>query len=378
MSCGGPNATNRGTLSYDSAAYWSPTIFQTDGSTRIPPIRAHVYYFTSANCGGSGTCQAFPVGAQLVGGNSGAGSPSANANVVWSCGHETALDTPDTDHPYDYTPYLNAAKKVAGNSQTIVDGPIAKVGFPSCWNGTGTDIGSFQYQDANHHCPAGYTTPVPRIDFRIHLGAAWSGTMDPCSNTCNAWNIQTLAIDTSDTTAPFSGWITTAAYTLDSNGTYCTPANGTTCIDYTPQTLANGQTAIVRADSTPGWSSPGDDVIGGPFHVASVNNASHTFYVSNEIPGVNGQVPGNCTGTNPPGATGCGTIAGGGYAENFYLAGTTGTVNDHTHPYYTIHADFWNTWHQRVLAKLVADCLNNVHPCTSQNIDHKEQVDLMQ
>jgi hypothetical protein len=32
-------------------------------------------------------------------------------------------------------------------------------------------------------------------------------------------------------------------------------------------------------------------------------------------------------------------------------------------PYYTIHADFWNTWRQRALNDLVAECVNASAPC---------------
>ena len=58
---------------------------------------------------------------------------------------------------------------------------------------------------------------------------------------------------------------------------------------------------------------------------------------------------------------------------------------DTTHPYYTLHADFWNTWQTDPLAKLEANCSNSrgIQPpwepiCPSQNIDDNDQVDSLQ
>jgi len=42
-------------------------------------------------------------------------------------------------------------------------------------------------------------------------------------------------------------------------------------------------------------------------------------------------------------------------AEVFTLAGEGGSGTDS--PYYTMHAEFWNTWYQEKLAVLEDDCL---------------------
>jgi len=47
---------------------------------------------------------------------------------------------------------------------------------------------------------------------------------------------------------------------------------------------------------------------------------------------------------------------GGAGAVTFTLAGGE-SPGDRTHHFYTLHADFWNTWHQTQLQKLELDCL---------------------
>jgi hypothetical protein len=42
---------------------------------------------------------------------------------------------------------------------------------------------------------------------------------------------------------------------------------------------------------------------------------------------------------------------------------TTGRITLSSGPTYTIHADFWNTWHQRRLVSLVTNCLNAFVDC---------------
>jgi len=42
---------------------------------------------------------------------------------------------------------------------------------------------------------------------------------------------------------------------------------------------------------------------------------------------------------------------------------STGSVTLASGPTYTVHADFWNTWHQRRLVSLVTNCLNAFVDC---------------
>jgi hypothetical protein len=37
-------------------------------------------------------------------------------------------------------------------------------------------------------------------------------------------------------------------------------------------------------------------------------------------------------------------------------------------PYYTIHADFWNTWRQDALDRLVTNCLNARRSCRGDDV----------
>jgi hypothetical protein len=45
------------------------------------------------------------------------------------------------------------------------------------------------------------------------------------------------------------------------------------------------------------------------------------------------------------------------------VGSSTGAITLASGPTYTIHADFWNTWHQRRLASLVTNCLNAFADC---------------
>jgi hypothetical protein len=54
-------------------------------------------------------------------------------------------------------------------------------------------------------------------------------------------------------------------------------------------------------------------------------------------------------------APACGAVATSGYVETFTLAGGDGVSADTTHPFYTLHADFLQSWQQAPLQKLEDD-----------------------
>lgn len=55
----------------------------------------------------------------------------------------------------------------------------------------------------------------------------------------------------------------------------------------------------------------------------------------------------------------CGSAEEVAYTENFTLAGGTPGHTDTTHPFYTLHADFRDTWQQGALTKLEQDCIRD-------------------
>jgi hypothetical protein len=146
---------------HDTAAVWSPTAYLND--VRVIPLRERTYYFGRER----GHVATRPADLKMVAGTALARSAAESHHVAWSCGGST----PDADHPYDCEPYR-------GDGDTV-DGVVAEVDFPQCWDGAST---SFSPDDPHvaylEHgsCPAGYPTLIPRLRVRVHLGI-W----DPCA-----------------------------------------------------------------------------------------------------------------------------------------------------------------------------------------------------
>ena len=142
----------------DTAGYWAPTAFM-DG-VQVRPGVMRIYYLGPA----TGTPETIPPGLQMVGGNKDAQSPAENPHVTWSCGQTKSVSTPRRDAPYDCTPWERYA---------FVDGIVASIDFPSCWNGTGLRPEDVTYPVAGA-CPSGFEHVIPRLSERVHYGV-----MDP-------------------------------------------------------------------------------------------------------------------------------------------------------------------------------------------------------
>jgi len=142
----------------DTAGYWTPTA-SLDG-VAIEPIVMRIYYLGS----NAGTVETIPPGLQMVGGNRDATTPAENPHIRWNCGQTEAVKTPDRDAPYDCTPWASYA---------FVDGVVAVIDFPSCWNGTGLRPEDVAYPVAGA-CPSGFGHLIPKLSERVHLGV-----MDP-------------------------------------------------------------------------------------------------------------------------------------------------------------------------------------------------------
>jgi hypothetical protein len=136
----------------DTAGYWAPTAYL--NSLPIQPTVMRIYYLASPGV------ESFPPGLQMVGGNKEAVSGADNPHVRWSCGETRDVKTPRATVPYDCTFWA---------SHHFVDGIIAIVDFPSCWDGTGLTPASVTYPSGGS-CPAGFPHVLPRISERIHYG----------------------------------------------------------------------------------------------------------------------------------------------------------------------------------------------------------------
>jgi hypothetical protein len=141
----------------DTSAVWTPVALM-DGQVVIPP-REKTYYFRA-----SGHVGPVPADLRAIAGDAHATAPDPVA-VTWDCG----IDTPRADHPYDCRPYTNGAGPV--------DGIIARVDFPICWDGSvdAPDHRSNLVYADRGRCPSDHPHEIPRISVRVHFGI-W----DPC------------------------------------------------------------------------------------------------------------------------------------------------------------------------------------------------------
>ena len=138
----------------DTAGYWTPTA-SLDGA-QIRPKVMRIYYLGS----NAGAIETIPPGLQMVAGNRDATSPAENPHVRWNCGQTTEVRTPEEDTPYDCTPW---------SSYNFVDGIVAAIDFPSCWNGTGLLPEDVVYP-VSGECPGGFGHVIPKLSERVHLG----------------------------------------------------------------------------------------------------------------------------------------------------------------------------------------------------------------
>jgi hypothetical protein len=106
----------------DTAAYWSPAAFL--NGTRVIPTVMRIYYLGSRGR----RVETIPAGLQIIGGNKTALSAAENPHVSWNCGQTTEVRTPRASAPYDCTPWA---------SYGFVDGVIASIDLPNCWDGHG-------------------------------------------------------------------------------------------------------------------------------------------------------------------------------------------------------------------------------------------------
>jgi hypothetical protein len=148
----------------DTAAVWAPVAILS-GQTYVPQ-REKTYYFRESD-----DIETVPPDLRVVAGAetthaSHDDDAAAPPGVSWDCG----IETPRSDHPYDCTPYAGGDYRV--------DGVIARVDFPTCWDGR-TDAPDHRsqlvYPDGSR-CPRDHPRAIPRISVRIHYGI-----FDPCA-----------------------------------------------------------------------------------------------------------------------------------------------------------------------------------------------------
>jgi uncharacterized protein DUF1996/beta-propeller repeat-containing protein len=142
----------------DTAGYWAPTASIAGKKIRPPVMR--IYYLGTRG----EDVETIPEGLQMIGGTKTATSADENPHVRWYCGETADVKTTKQPFPYDCTPYA---------SQQLVDGVIAIIDLPNCWDGAGLTPEHTVYPE-NGSCPSGYPHVLPRLSERLHFGI-----MDP-------------------------------------------------------------------------------------------------------------------------------------------------------------------------------------------------------
>jgi hypothetical protein len=145
----------------DTAAVWAP-VPALNGAWRTP-TRERTYYFGPSS---DAAVENLPPDLRMVAGNAEATSPAENPGVTWSCGR----GTPDVDHPYTCGPY---------RGETNGDGVVARVDFPSCWDGVHlvpNAVSAHVVYPSGRSCPSDHPHRIPAVSVRVHTGV-W----DPCA-----------------------------------------------------------------------------------------------------------------------------------------------------------------------------------------------------
>ncbi len=360
LSCGmAAGKASPGALTYDSAAYWDPSFYKSDGSF-LTPVRQRDYYLGLPASGSCSTDTQYcltdlPAGMQITGGNPQATDPAENSHAYWTCGRKTVVvddghgnkirvlyPTPALDHPYDCTPFHD----LPANFE-FVDGPVGVVDLRRCYDGDGTSSSDVEYPDeagsTTIFCPLTgyYHEALPLISIRTHIGSLVGdlAQLNPCTVTCLAY---------------VATYISDPAHCPIHTSDFCQEVDVELNPTYGPE-LDLTTSSLVEMYGIPGGASTTSR---GGFTIDKVQGQSAWIDISTQ-----GSVP-PC-GTLGDTSTICGTIAddiGTNWSDiAFSIAGCDTSGNcDHLHPFYDLSAGFWNTWSQDDLHDLELYCLDDL------------------
>jgi hypothetical protein len=134
------------THSADTAAYWTPTLY--DDGRVVEPGRLYAYYRRPAITDlDPATIQTYPLGLAVIAGDMAASSPQPTSVVAWHCG---------------------ASEAVSASPPTCPRGePLAlRVAFPPCWDGRqldSTDHRSHLAYVVAGRCPTSHPVVLPEL-----------------------------------------------------------------------------------------------------------------------------------------------------------------------------------------------------------------------
>ncbi len=392
LSCGESSPANGdpGALSYDTAAYWMPSAWTgTGGATFQPAVRQRVYYVGypgSLGCGGATDppcVSQLPEGWGIIGGNSSATDPLGNPHIYWTCGHKSGqtngpnprpiIDiTPVINHPYDCDQFWKLSQPPnLDQTWSFVDGPVGMVDLGRCFQGSLrppsqspdllTPAPVFPNEDGGADdtiCDGDYGTTLPEISIRTHIGQI-NGSRSPCRATCLAYVISKLhkhdcSLPPPPSAATCKADVTVAGqntnYTNDYFGPTVADMGAGATVDvfgyiYDPANFQSLQHYPVESYSA---SNPYTFTISGFPYVLPDCDAVNSIPYCGSVAQTLSQPLDTCDPANED--------------VRFSLAGGPAGDTDTCHGYWTLHADFWDTWNQSALIPLVQDCLDGGMP----------------
>ncbi len=152
------------------------------------------------------------------------------------------------------------------------------------------------------------------------------------------------------------------AYDLNALNEDCSssPCTGTFTVANLSDCFQPGTYVDVTYTGDPNWNSPP----GG--YLIDHLNGDNSFTVIG--------VPAGLSECSPADGHLCGAAAATSYSENFTLGGTDDPGRTNV-PFYTFHADFWNTWQQSALVKLENDCARGTSCVGDGAVPNNDYVD---
>jgi hypothetical protein len=178
-------------LDADTAAYWAPTLFESDRP--VEPLGAVVYYVRRT----SEPVQAFPAGLEVIAGSAAARSPQSQRVTLWSCGRRSGV-APSSSVPTCPAGGRSSLRRSTRSSLRL------QVNFPNCWDARRLDSADHQDHMAystNGACPGSHPVAVPALSLVIYYGIAGGADVELASggqfsahaDFVNAWDQRTLA-----------------------------------------------------------------------------------------------------------------------------------------------------------------------------------------
>ncbi len=316
----------------------------------------------------------------IIGGNSAATDPLGNPHAYWTCGHKSGqtegpnprpiIDiTPVLNHPYDCDQFFQLSQQQQNPDRTwsFVDGPVGIAELPRCIDSVPSpspspSILTPEYPDEQGDkttCDvAPYTITLPQISIRTHIGQI-NGSRSPCRGACFAYVIRKLhkhdcTLPPPPSAATCKADITVAGQNTNYSDVYFGPevadmgAGATVDLFgyiYDPANFQSLQHYPVESYS---GSDPYAFTISGFPYVLPDCDPVNSIPYCGSVAQTLSQPLDTCDPANED--------------VLFSLAGGPAGDTDTCHGYWTLHADFWDTWNQSALIPLVQDCLDGGMP----------------